>query len=237
MSARSMSSDMGRGIVVIPARNEAATIGQVVRGVLAQGCPAIVVNDDSQDATSAEAHAAGALVLDLPCRLGAWGATQAGLRLALRPALRTERKGERRVIVTLDADGQHTPADIQALMAPVAAGEADIAIGSCPERGSPARQAAWRLFRAISGLAVDDLTSGFRAYSQPAACALLGAQATLADYQDLGVLLLARRRSLRLLEVPVRMPPRAEGRSRIFSSWLKVARYMVYTLTIALTQR
>lgn len=219
----------GRAVVVIPAWNEEPTIGGVVREVLRQGYPAIVVNDDSNDGTSAAARAAGAAVLDLPCRLGAWGAAQAGIRLGLRSG--------HQAIVTLDGDGQHLPADISALVAPIAARTADITIGSCLERGSPARQAAWRLFKALSGIAVADLTSGFRAYSRPAAGAMMGAEATLADYQDLGVLLLARRRAFRLLEIPVRMRQRAVGKSHIFSSWLKVARYMMYTLTIACTQR
>lgn len=218
-----------QAVAVIPALNEEATIGMVVEAVLGQGFPAIVVNDASRDRTSAAARRAGATVLDLPCRLGAWGATQAGMRLGLRLG--------HRLIVTLDGDGQHEAADIRTLVAPVADGAADIAIGSCPARGDAARQAAWRLFRVLSGLEVGDLTSGFRAYSQKAARAMLGPEATLADYQDLGLLLLARRRAIRLREVPVRMRPRVQGESHIFSSWPKVARYMAYTLAIACTKR
>jgi hypothetical protein len=221
---------MGKpSVVVIPALNEEATIAQIVSEVRALGLLVIVVNDASHDRTSRIARDSGAEVLDLPCRLGAWGATQAGMLRALRGGYGT--------IVTLDGDGQHPPAHISALLAPVLSGNADIVIGSCVTRGSLARHLAWKLFQLLSGLALSDLTSGFRAYSLPAARAMLCAEATLADYQDLGILLLARRRNFRVLEVPVVMCPRAVGKSHIFSSWLKVARYMAYTITIACTRR
>ncbi|TLY46911.1 MAG: glycosyltransferase, partial [Gammaproteobacteria bacterium] len=80
----------------MPARNEAATVAEVVRGVLAQGCcDVLVVNDASSDATAAEARAAGATVIDLPLNLGAWGATQTGMRYAQRKRYE--------IVVTLDA--------------------------------------------------------------------------------------------------------------------------------------
>jgi glycosyltransferase involved in cell wall biosynthesis len=219
-----------QAIVVIPAFDEAATIGAIVEETRSQGHAVIVVNDASQDATGMIARGAGAAVLDLPCRLGAWGATQAGMRLALRSSSHA-------TIVTIDGDGQHPPGNILDLTAPISRGAADIVIGSCPARGSAARHVAWWIFKAISGLEIGDLTSGFRAYSRYAARAMVGAEATLADYQDLGILLLARRKALRVREVPVRMGQRAVGKSHIFSSWLKVTRYMMYTFTIACTRR
>lgn len=216
-------------IVVIPAYNEEGTIAAIVSAARGQGYAVLVVNDRSQDGTRAAALLAGAEVLDLPVRIGAWGATQAGMRFALRLG--------RRVVVTLDGDGQHPPEDIATLAGPVAAGRADLVIGSCTERGSAARQLAWRMFRSITGLRVQDLTSGFRAYGPKAARVMIGAEAVLADYQDLGVLLLARRRGLRVEETPVRMCPRASGKSHIFSSWLKVGRYMVYSVALAFMRR
>ncbi|HJU38104.1 MAG TPA: glycosyltransferase, partial [Tahibacter sp.] len=61
----------------MPARNEQATVGDVVRGVVANlGCDVLVINDASTDATVREAQAAGARVLTLPFQLGAWGAAQ-----------------------------------------------------------------------------------------------------------------------------------------------------------------
>ena len=68
-------------LVVIPAYNEAATVAEIVRRVIAHAvCDAVVVNDASSDDTSAQARAAGAAVIDLPLNLGAWGATQTGMR-------------------------------------------------------------------------------------------------------------------------------------------------------------
>lgn len=216
-------------IVVIPAFEEAATIASIITEVQNQGYPVIVVNDASTDDTSAMALLAGAQVLDLPCRLGAWGATQAGMLHALRTGYRN--------IVTIDGDGQHSPEDISALLAPISEGTADLVIGSCVSRGSVARHAAWSLFRAISGLNIEDLTSGYRAYNTSATRASLGAEATLADYQDLGILLLARRKSFRLKEVPVSMSQRVFGKSHVFPSWLEVIRYMIYTIIIAYLRR
>jgi hypothetical protein len=61
-------------------------------------------------------------------------------------------------------------------------------------------------------------------------------EATLLDYQDLGALLLASRAGLRIVEVPVSMSPRAAGRSRVFSSWFVVARYMAVTTLLCLSR-
>jgi len=228
--AANPASPVGKpSIVVIPALNEEATIAEIVLEIRAQGLPVIVVNDASEDRTRCSARNAGAEVLDLPLRLGAWGATQAGMLRAMRRGYGS--------IVTLDGDGQHPLGDIATLLGPVLAGNADIVIGSCVDRASTARHLAWKLFQFLSGLNLNDFTSGFRAYSLPAARVMLSAEATLADYQDLGILLLARRRNFRMLEVPVTMCPRAVGKSHIFPSWLKVARYMVYTTTIACTRR
>lgn len=212
-------------LVVIPAYNEEATIAGVVAAVRGLGYPVVVVNDASTDGTVAAARRAGAEVLDLPLRQGAWGAALTGFLLASRRGVR--------VVVTMDADGQHSPADLEALLVPIEEDRADLVIGSCVGRGSALRKFAWRLFRALSGLCVQDLTSGFRAYGPRAARAMLTPETVLADYQDLGVLLLARRRALRVEEIPVRMCPRSVGKSHVFSSWLQVARYMAYTAVLA----
>lgn len=217
-------------LVVIPARDEALTIARVVSEARERsGLPVLVVNDASSDETAREAARAGAEVLTLADRLGAWGAIQTGLRFALRRGYP--------MVVTMDADGQHGAGDILAVAGPVASGRFQVAIGSCPERGSQARKLAWSFFRAISGLPFADLTSGFRAYGTRAIRLLLKAEATLSDFQDMGVLLLAHRHGLAIREVPVCMRPRASGKSRIFASWFKVAQYMLYTTVVSLTRR
>ena len=72
MSETVCSGAAPRNIVVIPAFDEEATIASIVEEVRIQGYPVIVVNDASTDGTSSAARSAGALVLDLPCRHGAW---------------------------------------------------------------------------------------------------------------------------------------------------------------------
>ena len=217
-------------LVVIPARDEALTIARVVTEAREHsGLPVLVVNDASRDDTAGEAARAGAEVLTLADGLGAWGAIQTGLRFALRRGYS--------MVVTMDADGQHAAGDILAVAEPVASGRFQVAIGSCPERGSKARKVAWSFFRGISGLPYADLTSGFRAYGIRAIRLLLRAEATLSDFQDMGVLLLAHRHGLAIREVPVCMQPRAAGKSRIFASWFKVAQYMLYTTVVSLTRR
>lgn len=214
-------------LIVIPARDEAATIAAVIAAIRAQGFDHIlVVDDQSKDDTASIAVAAGARVLRPVLPMGAWGAMQTGIRHAMRT-------GYERV-VTMDADGQHEPACIAALLA--AASQHDVVIGAFPERGSAARQIAWRYFRLITGFRVEDLTSGFRCYSRAACVVLCDDEATLLDYQDMGVLLLLRRARMRMIEVPVDMYPRASGPSRIFASWSRVARYMLESSLLCLAQ-
>ena len=214
-------------MILIPARDEAHSIAHVITEARRRyQAPVVVIDDGSQDGTAAIAAAAGARVLRLPLHLGAWGAMQTGLRYAYRQGWD--------LAITLDADGQHDPADIQDLIAPLLAGEADVVIGACPLRVSRARRIAWRYFRGLTGIAVEDLTSGFRAYNRVAVDRLVRPDATLLDYQDVGVLLILRRQGLRIREVPVTMRDRYDGKSHIFNSWWTVASYMVKTSLLSL---
>ncbi|AHE98498.1 glycosyltransferase family 2 protein [Thioalkalivibrio paradoxus] len=213
-------------MIVIPALNEQTSLGTVVRAARQSFPHVVVVDDFSSDATRAAGLQAGAQVLSLAARLGAWGATQTGLRYALLQGADT--------VVTLDADGQHEPALIRELLAPLHNGEADVVIGSCPLRVSPLRRLAWAYFRRLTGLRLEDLTSGFRAYNRRAIEVLTSPQATLLDYQDVGVLMLMRSKSLRVREVNIPITHRRDGISRVFSSWWMVFRYMVHTTVLCL---
>lgn len=209
--------------VLIPAWNEEATVADVVRNIRElDRYDVIVINDASSDRTAKHAAEAGAKVLSLPVNLGAWGAMQTGIRFALK-------KGYQQVI-TMDADGQHLSSSIPHLLAPIAAGSADMVIGSCIERGSFARKVAWRFFRRMTGLEIEDLTSGFRVYDLPAMKILASKEATLLEYQDIGVLLLLMHSGMRIQEAKVTMQPRLSGSSKIFSSWFKVAEYLLLNL-------
>ncbi len=217
-------------VVLIPAKNEEATVGEVVRMVLSElHCEVVVIDDVSTDGTIKAARSAGATVLPLAVHLGAWGAIQTGMRYAL--------KSEYRIAVTMDADGQHQPSSVRGLIEPIESGQADVVIGACVKRGSMARHLAWMIFRRLSGIGLEDLTSGFRAYNQKSMALLASRKATLLDYQDLGVLILLRRVGLHIVEKQVEMCPRLSGASRIFNSWWVVVRYMLASSILCLAKR
>ncbi len=207
-------------LIVIPARDEAATIGQVVSALIAAGWQHVfVVDDHSSDGTGDIARRAGATVVRPVLPLGAWGGMQLGIRHAQAHGFES--------VITMDADGQHEVQEIASLLAVSAS--SDVVVGAHAERASRLRQVAWRWFRAIAGFELRDLTSGFRLYNRKAIKILAASEATLLDYQDIGVLLLLRKAGLRIAEVPVSMNIRQVGKSRIFYSWLSVARYMMTT--------
>lgn len=217
-----------RPLVVIPAFNEEATVGEVVAEVIAAGFPEVLVVDDaSTDATGDRARGAGAHVVTLPINLGAWGATQCGIRYALRHNYSA--------VITMDADGQHFAGEIARLVG--AANGVDGVIGSCPERASRLRRIAWAWFRLLTGQPIIDFTSGFRLYRRRAMEVLAGEAASQLDYQDVGVLDLLAQHGLSVREVPVRMGPRRVGGSRVFANWRTVARYMLETSLLALAKR
>ena len=230
MALAAPTDTAARIAILIPAFNEEAVVGAVVRAIAAHGdYPVFVIDDASSDRTVAVAEAAGATVVPLAAQLGAWGATQAGLRYAMKQGFT--------VAVTMDADGQHDPGSLAALLAPVLSGDADVTVGACTGRGSAMRQVAWQLMKASSGLTLEDITSGFRVYNRPAMRLLSGWRATLLDYQDVGVLLLLQSRGLRVVDVEVRMHTRQVGQSRVFHSWLMVIHYMLQTLLLGFTKR
>ncbi len=107
--------------VVIPAYFEEKTIGSIVERCLPFADEVLVVNDGSTDDTVVVALAAGAKVVNLPENVGVLRATQAGLREASSD-----------IIVTLDADGQHDPADIPRVIKPILEGTADMVMGVRP---------------------------------------------------------------------------------------------------------
>ena len=145
--------------IVLPAKNESAAIGQTLQKLRMQCALAeiIVVNDGSTDDTAAVAQAAGARVVHHPYSKGNGAAIKTGARAAT---------GD--VIVFMDADGQHDPADIARLLSTLDEGH-DMVVGA-RQKGSQAslgrgfanglynRLASW-----MTGHKVEDLTSGFRA--------------------------------------------------------------------------
>ena len=145
--------------IVIPAKNEAASLSLLLGEIseLYPDAEVIVVNDGSTDSTSVTSRNLGALVIDHPYSKGNGAAIKSGARAA---------SGD--VIVFMDADGQHRPADIQYLLEKIRDGY-DLAVGS-RSRAAQASFARWcanRTYALVArwmvGRRVDDLTSGFRA--------------------------------------------------------------------------
>jgi glycosyltransferase involved in cell wall biosynthesis len=149
--------------IVIPALNEASSIGQIVRACLPFGSGPIVVDDGSSDGTGSIAARSGALVERNPANLGKGASLWRGMQLALE-------NGATRV-VTLDGDGQHRPEDIRKLLACSDAHPGRIVIGSRRAGGRAAPRARYVANRIadfwVSWAArsrVDDSQSGFRVY-------------------------------------------------------------------------
>ena len=217
-------------LIVIPAFNESTTIETVIQGISMAGYRQIVVvNDASSDDTKEMAERAGALVISLPERLGAWCAIQTGLRYAIR-------KGYS-MVVTMDADDQHPAHEIDLLIEELQMRDTNVVIGSCTQRGSGLRKIAWHWIRGASGAQMDDLTSGFRAYDRLAIRRAAGWRGTLLEYQDVGVLLLLQRHQLKITDVAVEMKQRYTGKSRIFYNWGVVAYYMAHTMILSASKR
>ena len=214
-------------LIVIPAQNEAATIGDLLQQLHTAGWhDVLVINDHSSDDTGAIARAGGAQVLEPVLPMGAWGGMQAGIRYGLSRGYQA--------VITMDADGQHEVAELPTLMQ--ARSQADVVIGAFPERASRLRQVAWSWFRRLAGFELRDLTSGFRLYNRDAMALLASREASLLDYQDLGALLMVRRAGLTITEVPVSMNLRMVGQSRIFNSWLSVGKYMAATTLLCMAR-
>ena len=112
-------------LVVIPAWNEEAVLGAVLREigeVLGRSADVLIISDGSTDSTAQIARRAGVTVLDLPLNLGVGGAMRAGYLYA-------QRRGYDWV-VQLDADGQHDPREIEDLLARARETGADLVIGA-----------------------------------------------------------------------------------------------------------
>lgn len=229
-----------RVLAVLPAWNEEQCVGAVV-SELRLNHPALdvlVVDDGSADSTALRAQREGALVCRLPFNLGVGGAMRAGYRYAHRNGYD--------VVVQVDADGQHDPTYIPALLARLD-GDADIVIGarfagvgSYPAHG-PRRWAMIVLAFVLSHLArtrLTDVTSGFRVVNKRA-IAVFAAHYP-AEYlgDTVESLVIALRTGCRVRQAPVEMRCRAAGNASqtAFRATLYLLRAMV-ALCLALVRR
>ncbi|HUT24931.1 MAG TPA: glycosyltransferase family 2 protein [Sumerlaeia bacterium] len=211
-AARAATSDGGsrsggdrRLLVLVPAFDEERNIGRVVRGIhenVGDKGDVLVVDDGSSDDTADEARAAGATVLSLPFNLGYGAALKAGYQYALRR--------DYDAVLQMDADGQHDPSSIPALLGPLFEGRAKVIIGSrylgrATYDVPLARRAGQRLFAGIlsflTGERVTDPTSGFQALDRDV-LRLYVSEEFPSDYPDADVLLLLHYRGIEFREAP-----------------------------------
>lgn len=162
-----------RVCIIIPAYNEDGAIADVVKGVIKEFkksrhiASVVVVNDGSDDATSTVARSAGATVIDHIMNSGVGGATATGLRYA-------EIHGFD-IGVTMDADGQHSPADVVKGVDILSKSNTDLLIGSrlIDSQGMSRVKVLgnWGLSfitRVLFGVKTTDSQSGLRVFSQKA---------------------------------------------------------------------
>ena len=204
---------MNQTLIIVPALNEEESLPATLKELreVVDDVDVVVVDDGSTDATAEVARRAGAVSARLPFTLGVGGAVRVGLHYA-------QRHGYDRAVV-IDADGQHDPVGITALLGALDRG-ADMVVGSRFASGDDypvgrTRRQAMRFLGAIvrflTGQRYSDVTSGFRAFDRPV-IELLAREYPVEYLADtVEALLIVRYAGFRVDEVPIHMRPRAAG--------------------------
>lgn len=218
---------LGRVLAIIPAYNEQDGIGAVVAETKQYVDKVVVIDDASTDDSAARARELADGVVSHPINLGVGGAVHTGYQVGIRESFD--------VVVQLDADGQHDPADIPRLLARMEETGADMVIGSrwlndSHEAYSLVRRAGIQFFtwevNLLSDLDITDVTSGFRAYRT----------ALLADLQRpedshwaIEQTLEASRKGYTIEEESTAMPPDTDGSQFDLATFLKYPPRMLTT--------
>ncbi len=201
--------------VVIPAYNEADNLGHVLDQIPAEVCglqtATLVVDDGSRDGTEEVAAAHGAVVARHVVNRGGGAALRTGYRLMV--------DSDAAIVVTLDADGQHLPAEMPKLVQPVLDGEADVAHGSRvlghAEQNHFAREMGIvffnRLVSFITRTHVTDCSNGYRAVRTSVLPQLVLKQE---QFHTSEFLIEAIKRGVPAVEVPVTVEQRLHGHSK-----------------------
>jgi polyprenyl-phospho-N-acetylgalactosaminyl synthase len=203
--------------IVVPAYRESARIRGTLEELVPRYDNIVVVNDGSPDDTGAVARSCGVWVVSHPINRGQGAALQTGIDFALLHGAD--------LIVTFDGDGQHDPADIPAMLAPVQSGAADLALGSrflgrtvgMPLSRRIVLKLAVLFTRIVSRIAVTDTHNGFRVFSRSAAQAIRIRQDRMAHASE--ILDEIRRLGLRYREVPVTIRYSTATLEKGQSSW------------------
>ncbi len=205
----------GKVAVLVPAYNEAENVGHVLDQIPPEVCgvatETLVVDDGSRDGTGDVAAAHGALVARHVANRGGGAALRTGYRLMVESGAE--------IVVTLDADGQHLPAEMERLVAPVLAGEVDVAHGSRvlghAEGNHFAREMGIvffnRLVSVITRTHVTDCSNGYRAVRTAVLPQLVLRQE---QFHTSEFMIEAIKRGVPAREIPVTVEPRLHGHSK-----------------------
>lgn len=213
-------------LVVIPAYNEQRNIVATIKSIQAAVAEVdiVVVDDGSTDQTALLARQQGATVLSLPFNLGYGAALQTGFRYA--------KMKNYEEVVQIDADGQHEPDCIPALLNELRKSDVDVVIGSRFLGQGTYRPPVLRLLgiylmrgliRITTRKTITDPTSGYQALGARA-IAVYASEVYPVDYPDADILIMIHRMGLRVREIPVQMYPQTNGKS--MHSGLKPVWYM-----------
>lgn len=202
-------------LVGLPALNEAdnlpAVLARIPAEVHGRKVGVVVVDDASTDGTAEVVRAAGHAVVTHPFRRGQGAALRLVYDLAV--AIGAE------VVVTLDADGQHRPEEIETVVAPILNDRADFVVGSrllgSGEGGSRTRSVGIRVINAmintLAGTHISDCSSGFKAIR---VSKLPGIVLREDQFQAAEAIISAAHGGCRMAEAPITVLPRASGESK-----------------------
>lgn len=205
-------------VVGIPAFNEEKTIACVVLGAQQHSDIVVVCDDGSSDMTAEIAEKLGAVVVRHERNRG-YGA-------ALHSLFEFAKKLSADILVTLDSDGQHDPAEIPLLVKPIEDGVAEVVLGSrfIDKKGTEEMPLYRKVgIKVITKLAngsakngVSDSQSGFRAYSKTALECLSASENGMSA--SLELLRAVDKNGLKVREVPISCKYRSNGRNLDTSS-------------------
>ena len=207
--------DKSNVLVMVPALNEEASVGQVLADLQDNGFHVLLISDGSLDETANIGRRVGVKVLELPINLGVGGALRAGFKFAVLRGYRA--------VVQVDADGQHPVEEIENLIRATNEHDAHMVIGSrflmdeMTMEVSGIRRLAMRVLSqtasSATGTKITDSTSGFRLIQQP----LLGEFAQQFANNYLGdtyeSVISAGRGNYKVVEIPAGLLPREHGES------------------------
>ncbi len=221
---------MQKILIVIPAKNEEKNIEVVLNDLLMHGYKDILVVDDcSDDTTSEKVKNFNVNLISLPFPLGTWGAISTGFLYAS--------KYNYDIVVTMDADGQHPAEEIDKLVKTLIEKKSDLCIGTYFQRYGFLKKAVVKILKLFSGLNYKDILSGFRAYTKSLYTILMDKKFLTIDYQDIGILLIAKDKNMKITEVNVNMKPRLSGKSRVYSNINDILRYLIFTILWSIFKR